>query len=518
MVPAVSDATALPGTLPPRIAQRACAAQWGGILAVQPHYFSSVWEMVQRLGVDAVAARMRADRKAEVDGEAGATQSRLPYQMVGDVAAIQVSGPISKESNSFGGASTVEARLAIESALRDPAVKGILLHIDSPGGSVAGVGDLADDIHAANQVKPLVAYIEDTGASAAYWLASQAGKVYASRHAEVGSIGVYSAIHDSSKAAEDAGVKAYLVTSGGIKGAGYPGTKVPEQAIASLQKQVDGVNDLFLEAIMRGRGLTAEQAKAINTGETWGAKEAQRLGLIDGVAPLRRVLASMQGGVAPAKVQGPIAATISRLIPAANAAGSGGTSAIAGTFTTPTTTGSFTIDANAAPPLPPPNVDSVAVVQGLNTNEALHGREGIARNDEKEEHDMTTPLTEKKEAAPASGDSHVDVAGIEARLLAKMEEQLNARMEAQQKAATAKRVDDLREQIALRRGVPIEKLASFKDEASLMAADEFLAGARGNARGVSLGDAAAGGHMDALKALDEDREKFIRSITIKRGA
>ena len=87
-----------------------------------------------------------------------------------------------------------DAQRLVEQAAEDPVVAAILLRVDSPGGTVAGVSDLAEAVYAARKVKPVSAYISDLGASAAYYIASQAQRLYADSDALVGSIGVYSVV------------------------------------------------------------------------------------------------------------------------------------------------------------------------------------------------------------------------------------------------------------------------------------------------------------------------------------
>src|SRR5690606_31819803 len=129
-------------------------------------------------------------------------------------------GAMTKQGSSFGGASTVRTRRAIRSAAADKSVSAIMLLIDSPGGSVSGTSDLADDVANAKKKKPVYAYIEDTCCSAAYWVASQCSAIYANPTAIVGSIGTYMVVADYSRMAENAGVKVHCISTGKYKGAG----------------------------------------------------------------------------------------------------------------------------------------------------------------------------------------------------------------------------------------------------------------------------------------------------------
>ena len=99
-----------------------------------------------------------------------------------------------------------------DQAVAEPSVDQILIEVDSPGGSVYGVQELADKVVAAQRSKPVVALVNSVAASAAYWVASQAGAVYVTPGGEVGSIGVYTLHEDVSGALEKAGIATTLIS------------------------------------------------------------------------------------------------------------------------------------------------------------------------------------------------------------------------------------------------------------------------------------------------------------------
>lgn len=212
-----------------------------------------------------------------------------PLQVVDGVARIPIEGPIMKRVPmllrlfGFRATSALEAQSLVSRAVNDPSVKSILLAIDSPGGTISGIQELADTIYSARDQKPIHAYASDLAASAAYWVGSQATRFTANRSAKVGSIGVYSTIVDASKAFDEAGLKVHVIRSGEHKGVGETGTPITERHLASLQKTVDRAAELFTADVARGRGLSAKQAEKLATGETWFADDAAANGLIDAV-------------------------------------------------------------------------------------------------------------------------------------------------------------------------------------------------------------------------------------------
>ena len=225
--------------------------------------------------------------------EARADDERLAYTIQGRVAVIPMFGYMQKGESKFGGVSTVFTRRALRAATADEEVDTIVLHIDSPGGSVAGVSELAGEMVKAKKSKPLLAQIEDLGASAAYWVASQADRIYANETAEVGSIGTMAVIVDSSGMAARDGVKVHVIATGDKKGIGVPGREVTEDDLAYLRGRVEAINGFFQRAVQTGRGLSDKRMEEVSDGRVVIAAEAKRLGLIDGVQSMETTLAGM---------------------------------------------------------------------------------------------------------------------------------------------------------------------------------------------------------------------------------
>jgi signal peptide peptidase SppA len=213
----------------------------------------------------------------------------------GNVAVIDVCGTLMKASNSFSSSSsTVELRRQIRDAANDPDVSAILLRIDSPGGTVSGTKDLADDVAEAAKRKNVVAYIEDLCASAAYWVASQCNSVYSNATALVGSIGAYMVVEDMSKMAEMEGVTVHVIGTGQYKGAGTPGSQVTDEHLAEWQRNVDALNEHFIEAVAAGRKMSVAAVRKIADGRVHVGAEAEALRLTDGIQSFDQTLAQLQ--------------------------------------------------------------------------------------------------------------------------------------------------------------------------------------------------------------------------------
>jgi signal peptide peptidase SppA len=265
-----------------------CAAQHFGPWLIEPHWFAQAVAAVK-----AGTFRPGVAAAAQVPAEPAAAP---PYRMAGNIAIIDIDGQITKGDSSFGGASSVRIRRAVRSARADGRVRAIMLRIDSPGGTAAGTPDLADDIYDADaNYLPVYSYFEDLGASAAYWIGSQARRVYAGRSAMVGSIGVVAVVYDTSGQMDKEGIKVHVVSTGEYKGAFADGAPVTDAHIADLQREVDAINEQFLDAVMTGRRgrITETELLARADGRVWMADEAKVAGLIDEVATFDAALAAI---------------------------------------------------------------------------------------------------------------------------------------------------------------------------------------------------------------------------------
>jgi len=269
--------------------------QWFGQWAMYEPSARALQELVAKTDIlKHVSSSSRQDAMDDADG--------YSMEIIDGIALISLNGALMKHVQSMqSGTSTVLARRCIRAAVEDDRVKGILLKIESPGGTVAGTKELADEVAKANAIKPVRAFVSDLCASAAYWIASQCESIEANATAMVGSIGTYCVVVDSSAAAEQSGLKVHVIKAGKYKGAGAAGTEVTEEDIADVQEKIDGLNYFFLDAVSNGRKLLFEQVSEMADGRVHLANKALELGLIDGVSTadecFENFLASVSQGV-----------------------------------------------------------------------------------------------------------------------------------------------------------------------------------------------------------------------------
>lgn len=159
--------------------------------------------------------------------------------------------------------------------------KRIYFDIDSPGGCVAGVPELADKVRSLSGMGVVtVAGSSGLMTSAAYWVASACDAIVATRGAIIGSVGVLMVVEDTSEAAKQAGVTVHLVATSDLKGVGEPGVPVTKEQLDYLRESVEETFALFVGDIKVKRKKISPEAL---TAKTWHAAGAMARGLIDRV-------------------------------------------------------------------------------------------------------------------------------------------------------------------------------------------------------------------------------------------
>jgi signal peptide peptidase SppA len=238
------------------------------------------------------------------DEPLAASPSVCSRSRAGAVAVLPLTGTISHRmgmmSEFSGGTSTERFKGWLQAAVNDPNVKAIVIDCDSPGGTVDGVPELADEIYKAREAKSIIGVANASSASAAYYLLSQCSELVVTPSGKVGSIGVFAAHEDISKAAEMQGVRVSLVSAGKYKTEGNPFEPLSDEAKASLQKMVDHYYDSFVKAVARGRGVSANEVRSgFGEGRMVTAQEAVTEKMADRVATLDQTLTRL--GARPAK-------------------------------------------------------------------------------------------------------------------------------------------------------------------------------------------------------------------------
>lgn len=177
----------------------------------------------------------------------------------------------------------------VRDAMRDPAIEGIWLDINSPGGVVAGCFAFVQELAsytASEGGKPIYAYVNEQACSAAYAIASVCDRIYGPENAMVGSIGCVLVHSEISSALQENGIKVTVIRSGEQKMRPNMYEALDERTAAKLQASVNRVRDQFAEIVAAGRGISI--ADAMQTEADWfEGEEAVALGLMDAITSER---------------------------------------------------------------------------------------------------------------------------------------------------------------------------------------------------------------------------------------
>ncbi|MEX3896317.1 S49 family peptidase [Paraburkholderia sp. BR10954] len=248
--------------------------------------------------IAAIAAMLRDGRSGSAvlayDSTTAAGQNvaaNRPYQVEAGIAIIPVAGTLIQRSGSLvpfldgcmgvvSGYDGIRANLSL--AFSDPAVRAIVLDVDSRGGEIAGMLDLSDAIYASRGIKPLWAILTECAYSAAYGLASACDRVIVPRTGGTGSVGVIVAHTDFSKALDRAGVAVTLITSGARKADGSEFKPLSREAYLRIKADIDTLGELFIRTVARNRGLAVSKVRATQ-GATYLGGSGLTVGFADAV-------------------------------------------------------------------------------------------------------------------------------------------------------------------------------------------------------------------------------------------
>jgi len=240
------------------------------------------------------AGRLRHEARGKLERNSdGMPEGLLSIQ--GDVAVLNISGPITQRIPNLwkelcGMTDLDDMTRAFKDAAASPRVSGIILNIDSPGGSVTGVPEFGSLV--ADCQKPVVAFTDSMCDSAAYWIAAGADEIVSTESASVGCIGVYMAFLDRSRELEARGLDVELFKTGAFKGMGYPGTSLSEEQRAFLQAEVEDIHQWFVGHVSEHR-----EVSGVDTfeGQDFNGREAQRRGLVDEVGDFDFAVEELRG-------------------------------------------------------------------------------------------------------------------------------------------------------------------------------------------------------------------------------
>ncbi|MBI4910027.1 MAG: S49 family peptidase [Acidobacteria bacterium] len=300
---------------------------FGVPLLIQPQKLSVILQAIgPRLGLRQaeieieglgapVVARMPVDEEDDPDEMA---RSQKPYLVTPEgIAVIAVSGTLVKKASWLDAASGMQSyesiRADFQDAVRDPRIQGILLDVDSPGGEVGGLFDLADEIYHARAEKPCMAIADDDAFSAAYAIASSAQRLFVTRTGGVGSVGVIALHLDQSGFDEKAGRKYTAIYAGARKNDFNPHEPLSGSAKDELQAEIDRLYDMFVGTVARNREMKPALVRNTEAGLCY-AEKAISAGFADQVGTFDDALTAVLEA-ATARKQVRVAASAATQIP-----------------------------------------------------------------------------------------------------------------------------------------------------------------------------------------------------------
>lgn len=231
-------------------------------------------------------ARGPATDVAKRDGQASPFARKL-LGSDADIAVISVDGMITEgeESSGFGGGGGASARAIIKALnkVRKDGAKGLLLKINSPGGSAAASQSIYDEIQKLKKDKgvKVVASMGDVAASGGYFIAAAADRIVAAPATLTGSIGVIMHLANYQGLMGKVGVQSVTIKAGRLKDIASPDRPMTAEERQILQAIVDDTYDQFLDAVAEGRGMTKAQVRPLAEGRIYTGRQAFKAKLVD---------------------------------------------------------------------------------------------------------------------------------------------------------------------------------------------------------------------------------------------
>jgi signal peptide peptidase SppA len=226
-----------------------------------------------------------------------------PARREGKVVIVQIEGLITPrptviETLFMGATRPEDVAQQLRFAAGDPSVAGIVLEVDSPGGRISGVQQLARLVRDTAAVKPVIALVE-RACSAAYWIAAAAGQVMmVAETASAGAIGVVSTHVDISQAEGRAGLRTTEITAGKYKRIASVYAPLTTEGRAYIQDHVDQIYTAFVDDVASSRKLSTDRVRATE-GRVYLGRRAVSAGLADGLMFREDAIAQISRGRVP---------------------------------------------------------------------------------------------------------------------------------------------------------------------------------------------------------------------------
>ncbi len=231
-----------------------------------------------------------------VSGILGTTEDDYDYSS-DYIGVLAIRGTIAEEggtSDTYNQQWLIER---VEQMKNDPYNQGLILTIDTPGGSVYATDELYLQIkaYAEETGRPVYTYMESTAASGGYYIAAASDKIFANRNTLTGSIGVtIGTVYDISGFLEKMGIKTVTITSGNNKAMGSSVNPLTKEQKEIYQSIVDESYEQFVGVVAEGRDMKLSKVRKLADGRIYTAKQAEENGLVDQVGTLQDAVRDMR--------------------------------------------------------------------------------------------------------------------------------------------------------------------------------------------------------------------------------
>jgi len=255
-------------------------------------------ELPEKLGVDQKKEVVEADRYLDFK-EAKLFRPLLRRRYI---AVVAIKGAISESGAPTGRRASIVA--ALRHARRDRRALGVLLWVDSPGGSAEASDLIHREVVRVKEKKPVVAYFGEVAASGGYYVAAHANAIVAQPLGLTGSIGVVSARLMASQLLDRVGIRTEVLRTGPHADIFSPHRPLTGEERALMNRELDAFYDSFVALVADGRGRPVEEIEPLARGRVWLAADAHRHGLVDELGGMDAALHRLKESIdAPARLR-----------------------------------------------------------------------------------------------------------------------------------------------------------------------------------------------------------------------
>ncbi len=247
-------------------------------------------ELPDKLGVDQKKI-IEADRYLDFkEAKLFRPWRRRPY-----IAVVAIKGAISESGAPSGRRASIVA--ALRHARRDRRALGVLLWVDSPGGSAEASDLIHREVVRVKEKKPVVAYFGEVAASGGYYVAAHANAIVAQPLGITGSIGVVSARLMASQLLDRVGIRTEVLRTGPHADLFSPHRPLTDAERALMNRELDAFYDSFVALVADGRGRPVEDIEPLARGRVWLAADAHRHGLVDELGGMDTALECLKANI-----------------------------------------------------------------------------------------------------------------------------------------------------------------------------------------------------------------------------